>query len=173
MSAQRRAARSERGQTLLELTLVFGVLLLLLCGVIDIGRAVLTRQSLAWVSREAANMAARGTPLPETLRAATVSGASLGLSSNGYVIVSKVSRDDRGVATVTAQQTGGGRAVSSMIGDHVGATADMPSGGYGQFPPRGQSVFVAEISCGFRPITPLGALLGSVFPTELRDVAYF
>ena len=172
MSRIRRQRRQMAGQVLMEFTFVAGILLLLVCGVIDLGRAVLARQSLAWVSREAANLAARGTPLNSTVDTVILSGTSLGLRTDGYVILSKVSRDDAGVATITEQLARGGRAASSHVGSAVGAVATMPAR-HELFPPRGQTVYVAEVSCRFQPVTPLGALLQAALPTELRDVAYF
>src|SRR5689334_6984144 len=55
------------GQALVEFALISLVLITLLFGLIDFGRAILVRQVMVNLSREGANLASRGTSFPDTL----------------------------------------------------------------------------------------------------------
>src|SRR5438093_10367787 len=57
------------GQALIEMTFVTVLLLVLILGLIDYGRAIMTRQIITNLSREPAHLASRGTTLTNALTA--------------------------------------------------------------------------------------------------------
>lgn len=85
-----RATASERGQSLVEFSLVLPMFLLLLIGIAEFGRAWMTRNILTGAAREAVRIAAvQGSPASATARANTIlssagiKGASVVLSDDG------------------------------------------------------------------------------------------
>lgn len=85
-----RGDRSIRGQSLVEFALVLPVFLLLLIGVVEFGRAWMTRNILTGASREAVRIAAvQGNSASALSRAnsilssAGISGASVNISDDG------------------------------------------------------------------------------------------
>ncbi len=162
--------RSTRGGAVLELGLSLLFLLLMLFGVIDFGRALLFRHALTSMSREAANLESRGTPMDTTLHSTIENSGAANLAQNGYVILSAVARDERGGLRVTRQVFGGGMPSTSRIGSRTSGEVLLPNDGV---PLRGQTLYVAEIFLRFEPVTPIGDLLGKRMPRVLYDVAYF
>lgn len=61
MNSISRITRSKQGQSLIELTLVFPLLLALVYGAIEIGAVISTYLTLTHTTREGANLASRGT----------------------------------------------------------------------------------------------------------------
>lgn len=162
--------RSRSGGALVELAMVAVVLLLLLYGMIDFGRALLARHAITSLSREAANLESRGTTLGDTLEATLQSSGPLDLAHHGFVILTAVARDSRGNLTITAQQSAGGRPARSRIGTIGGGPIQLPNDGV---PLRGQTLYVAEVFVDFAPVTPVGSWIGTRFPSSLYDVAFF
>lgn|SRR5512134_901612 len=85
-----RGSASERGQSLVEFSMVLPMFLLLLIGIAEFGRAWMTRNLLTGAAREAVRIAAvQGSPSSATERAknilssAGISGASIVLSDDG------------------------------------------------------------------------------------------
>lgn len=161
-----------RGLAVVEFCLVLPVMLVMMFGIIDFGSAILTRQVLINLSRETANLASRGTPLADALAAAQQSAAPLHLSTDGYVILTEVYRDAAGATTILHQIAQGGRPGASRIGAGIGTKAVLPATTV-QIPPRGQTLFVAELYYQAAPITPLGKLLNFSFGDSYYDVAFF
>lgn len=159
-----------RGGALLELGVSLFFLLLMLFGVIDFGRALLFRHALTSMSREAANLESRGTPMDTTLHSTIENSGSANLAENGYVILTAVSRDERGELRITRQISDGGMPAASRIGSRSSGQVVLPNDG---IPLRGQTLYVAEIFLRFEPVTPIGSLLGSRMPRDLYDVAFF
>jgi Flp pilus assembly protein TadG len=86
----RRCDKSVRGQSLVEFALVLPMLLLLLVGITEFGRAWMTRNILTGASREAVRIAAvqgnTGTALSRAnsiLSSAGISGASVNIADDG------------------------------------------------------------------------------------------
>jgi Flp pilus assembly protein TadG len=157
------------GQALPELLFIGVFLLVMAFGVIDFARALIARQVLTNVTREGANLASRTTSLSNAVNAVIISAMPLKLSQTGYVILSTVTRNAGGTATVTAQYGQGGMPTASRIGA-VAATANMPSS---SFPANNDSIVAAEVFYHYAPITPLGKLLSLTLPSQFYDVAYF
>jgi len=96
--------RSESGQAFIEFTFVVLMLIIMLFGLIDFGRAIYEHEVLTNLSREGANLASRNTSLASAA-AAVVADSSLNLGgSNGFVIVSSVSTSNNGLDYVTTKR---------------------------------------------------------------------
>ena len=66
---------SKKGQSLIELTLLFPLMLLLVYGVVEVGQIISTYLTLTHTSREGANLTSRGT-LPDTALDAIIAAAA-------------------------------------------------------------------------------------------------
>lgn len=170
LCALRLRGKDDAGQALVELVLVLLILLVLLFGLIDFGRAIMTRQIMVNVSREAANLASRGTSLTNTLVAVVNSAKPLSLNADGYVILTTVSRDSGGQALIVDQMALGGAPSASRVGTGTGNPARLPNN---DLPTAGQTLFAAEVFYKFSPITPVGRLLNIAPTSQLYDAAYF
>lgn len=166
------SARAPRGLAVVEMTLVMPLLLVILFAAVDWGRAILARQVLINISREAANLSSRGTSLSDAIAAVQASARPLDLAGKGYVILTEVQRDSHGAITVHARAASGGKPQSSRVGGVVGGPASLPPSNP-PVPPNGQSVYVAEVFYVLAPVTPIGHLLGIQVGQTYYDVAYF
>jgi Flp pilus assembly protein TadG len=99
-------ARSKaRGQSLIELAIVLPIVLLLLWGVVDFGRAILFNNILVNMSREGANLASRTAQSPQFITdALNHTAAPLDMETHGMVFITRV----RGVNV----GSGGGKLMS-------------------------------------------------------------
>jgi Flp pilus assembly protein TadG len=167
-------ARSS-GQAAVELAFTLVLLLVLICGSIDFGRALNDLQTMTDLTRQGSNLASRGTTLPEAA-AAVISGQSgLDLANNGLVIITSVTNNSS-VFTITGQASQGHLSQSSKIGTGVGTnvTGTLPAAAESSLQ-NGQTVFVTEIFYTFAPLTPIGTLTKNAInlPTTLYNSAYF
>jgi hypothetical protein len=105
-----------------------------------------------------------------TLQATINSSGAADLGQNGYVILTSVTRDQRGRLSVTRQLGGGGMPETSRVGTMGNPNVVLPNSGV---PLRGHTLYVAEIFVRFVPVTPIGNLIGRALPSNLYDVAYF
>jgi hypothetical protein len=64
-----RSVRSDRGQTLIELTLIVPLMLLMVYGVVEVGSVISTYLTLTHTTREGANLTSRGTDPDDALDA--------------------------------------------------------------------------------------------------------
>ena len=168
-----RVSRDQSGHALVEFSFVVLILAVLIFALIDFSRAISTRQVLTNLSREAANLASRGTSLSNTLVAVKASAQPLDIDQKGYVILSVVHRDNASNATVTVQLTGGGVPSASRVATAgVGRPPTLPPTPE-LLPQPNRTLHVAEVFYRFAPVTPVGQLLGLVLPTTQYDVAYF
>ena len=174
MSATRRSAaparHATRGGAVVELAISALFLLLMVFGVVDFGRALLLRHAITSMSREAANLESRGTPMATTLQATIETSGAANLGRNGWVILTAVQRDQRGRLSIVQQLSGGGVPQTSRVGTMGLPDVRLPNDGV---PLRGQTLHVAEIFVRLEPVTPVGNFLGSNYPSLLYDVAYF
>ncbi len=166
------ARRAQRGLAVVEFAMVLPILVVLVFGIIDLGRAVLTHQVLINVSREAANLASRGTALSDAMAAVMTSAQPLDLPGAGYVILTEVVRDANGHARIRAQAASGSRSRPSRVGTGVGSAAALPAT-TPLVPPPGLSLFVAEVFYDSAPITPIGPLVGMTMTDVFYDIAFF
>jgi Flp pilus assembly protein TadG len=178
-------SRDQSGQALIEFMFVAMILLVMLFGLIDFCRAISTRQVIINLSREGANMAARGSAdtgeaISNAIAAVVGAANPLSITSNGQVIVSAVVNIN-GAYVITNQISQGKLSFVSKIGalNATGSGASnspvvMPAlaTSPGALPQPNQTAYVAEIYYTFKPTTPIGRLISSSL-TNLYDVAYF
>ena len=163
----------ESGQALVEFVFMTVMLLVMVFGLIDFGRAIYNRQILINLTREAANLSSRGTSLADTEAAILLSAQPLDLLADGTIILTVVERDDEGALTIVEQsRSAGGLNHASRVGSGVGSSATLPSTAV-EVPARGDKLYVAEIYHRFGPVTPVGKLIQTTLPDTLSDIAYF
>lgn len=167
-----RVHRSDQGLAVVEFAIILPIMLVLFFGIVDLGRIVLTRQILINISREASNLASRGTSPADAVAAVIISAQPLNLATDGYIILTEVLRDVNGKTTVKSQTKAGGYPKASKIGASVGAVATLPNTST-PIPVPGQSVFVSEVYYHSAPITPLGDLINVSIGDTFYDVAFF
>src|SRR3954463_16524000 len=81
---------SESGTATVEFALITPILLMLMLGVIEFGRGFERVHAMVGISRESANLAARGTSLQQSVQVALSSGSDINLTQNGGVIATEV-----------------------------------------------------------------------------------
>jgi hypothetical protein len=172
MNRTRHDRGRQRGIAVVEMALILPIMLVMLFGIIEFGRIVLIRQVMINVSREAANLASRGTPLDEAILAVQMSSSPLDLGADGYVILTEVVRDGAGAARVRRQTASGAHPGGSRVGGVLGGLANLPATPT-PIPPADGSLFVAEVFYHAETITPLGDLVGTFVNETFYDSAYF
>ena len=137
------------------------VLLLLVLGIVEFGNSYDVLHTMTSVSREGANIAARGEPLQEVLDVVMVNGAEIALPERGGAVVTRVTVTG-GAPMVADQVWTTGYDQSSLIGD-VGE----PAAGFGGLVlSEGESYHVVEIFYAYELITPLRNLITAVSPPD-------
>lgn len=167
-----RHPRNRAGQALIEFTFVAFMMIVMLFGLIDFGRAVYERQILTNLSREGANLASRSTDFTNTISAVMLSSSPLQLNTKGRVIITSITNFN-GTARIASQLAQGSlTAATSKVGTTVGGAATLPATAFA-LPRPNQTLYVSEVYYTYAPITPLGKLLTLTLPTRLYDAAYF
>src|ERR1017187_6442173 len=169
-------SRNRSGQALIEFMFVAFILLFMLFGMIDFCRSISTRQVLINLSREAANLAARGTGSTPAaaISNAIAAAAPLSITTNGLVIITAV-LNSNGTFLVTNQIKEGplsNTAPSKIAPLGVGSTANMPVTAV-PIPQTNQTMFVSEVYYSYKPATPIGKLLNFNMTNTLYDAAFF
>lgn len=159
---------TDGGQELVELTLTIPILLVVVFGILELGRAYDVDQAMAGLSREAANIAARGTALDTVIAVTMTNGSSINLTSRGGAIATEITIIG-GVPTVTDQRSTGGLSAYTRIGA-PGATAAGLSGlGLAE----GRTYYAVELFYDYQGYTPLANLVSSVVPDTMYDRSIF
>lgn len=152
------------------------MLVLLAFGLMDFCTAIYEKQLLVNLSREGANLAARGSGispqqiLTNALDAIEQESSPLNLSNSasGKVILTVVTNNGSGVLSISQQVSSGQLSVSSKLGG-VGAnvTHVLPNTNLVQV---GGACYIAEVFYKYNPPAPLTIVgLSNIF----YDVAYF
>jgi Flp pilus assembly protein TadG len=175
-STLRRLWPNQSGQALVEFSLVLLSLVFLVFCLMDFCVAIYEKQLLTNLSREAANLAARGAGTSEqvimnnALDAIEQEATPLNLTSaSGKVILSSVTNNGSGHMFIKLQVSAGSLNVHSKLGTGVGAnvTTTLPTTNLVQV---GGTCYVAEIFYLYKAPAPLRIVgLSNTF----YDVAYF
>jgi len=179
--------RDQSGQALVEFMFVSFIVLFLLFGMIDFCRSISTHQVIINLSREGANLAARGSvtggndaAISNAIAGVIAEASPLNINSNGEVIISAVYNTGKNYV-ITNQISEGKLTLQSKLGT-LNQTINMPSVGTANsttaIPQSNQTTFVAEVFYNFKAATPLGTvfvggLRGFTVTNQLYDAAYF
>lgn len=154
---------------MVEFALCLPILLMLVLGVIEYSRSLDAAHSLSGLSREGANLAARGTPLDTVVIAVVANGEDIALGSAGGVVATEVEIDASGWPLVRAQAFSPGFTRASALGG-VGDTAfALRAAGLLE----GRRHFVVEVFYRYQPVTPFGSMTGLGVRDTLYDRAVF
>lgn len=167
-SAARGLWRCERGVDFVEMVIVAPVLLALSFGILELGHALSNAHAMSSLTREGANIAARGTELDTVLAVTMLNGASIGLNGRGGTVVSRI-RIESGVPTVREQVASSGYSTRSRLG-LVDSVATRLTG---VSLAEGQELYAVELFYDHQKLTPLSRLVGSIVPDTMYDFAVF
>jgi Flp pilus assembly protein TadG len=179
---KREMIAEESGQALLEFSVLFIALCILVFGIIDFGRAIYDMEVMTNLVAEGSSMASRGTsPTATAQTVVTDAGADINIGAVGCVIVTAVTNVGPNAYNVTAQASQGGIACTSKIGclqgqgTCTGSTATLPASATSVLSEEslGATIYTTEILYNYRAITPVPALLGTTMPSQLYAVAYY
>ncbi len=173
-------SREQSGQALIEFMFVAFILLFMLFGMIDFCRAISTRQVLINLSRESANLAARGTgstageSISNAITAVIAGANPLDINAHGRVIITAVLNSNGNYVVSDQVSEGGLNGVTSKISQTgvIGTTAIVPNYTV-QVPQSNQTMYVSEVFYSFQPATPIGKILNFTMTNALYDAAYF
>lgn len=161
--------RSDSGQGLVEFSLVLPIILIILLGMVEFSNAYDRVHGLAGLSREGANIAARGTALSEVLTTVVADGETLKMSANGGAIVSRLVVQG-GEPVIMAQVATDGYGEKTRITDaDTTAARWIATAGFEE----GSTHYAVEVFLAYEPVTPLGHLFQSVTPPVLYERAVF
>lgn len=163
-----RFRRSDSGQGLVEFALALPVILIILLGMVEFANAYDRVHGLAGLSREGANIAARGTALSEVLTTVMSNGQTLQMPGNGGAVVSRVVID-QGQPVVMAQIATDGYAPKSRIMDQSAAAKWISMAGFSE----GSTHYTVEVFLAYQPVTPIGRIFQAVTPPLLYERAVF
>lgn len=174
-------SRDRSGQALIEFMFVGFILLFMVFGMIDFCRAISTRQVMINLSREGANLAARGSgstaddAISNAISAVIGAAAPLDINAKGRVIITAVQNDGTKFLITNQVSEGGTMTAVSKVGTGVGSTATMPkvATAADAIPQPNQTAYVTEVFYTFKSITPIGRLVNLTLPSQLYDAAYF
>lgn len=158
-----------RGQALVEFALLVPVLLLLLCGVIEIGRMLETNHIMSALTREGANLASRGATMQEALNILRTNQQASGLGNVGGAVVSRLVVDQNGVPKVEAQISTLGYENASMVAPQDSVAHAYTTSGL----TNGYRYYVVELFIPYTPITPLSNFMAGFIPESLYDRSLF
>jgi hypothetical protein len=160
--------RRHEGAELVELVVVLPLLLILAFGILELGNALDKAHGMATLSREGANIAARGADLDEVTAVTMMNGVSIGLDTRGGTIVSRILVEG-GVPIVQEQVASLGYAGLS----HIGQVDSTVTGFLGSGLAEGQQVFAVEVFYDYQMVTPVAKLMAPIIPDTMYDAAVF
>ncbi|HWO40869.1 MAG TPA: TadE/TadG family type IV pilus assembly protein [Candidatus Eisenbacteria bacterium] len=173
----RSAVSSDKGQTLVELTLILPLMLLLVYGVVEVGSAISTYLTLTHTVREGANLASRGTDPDDALDAIIAAAdPTMGAGNPGQwrIIYSRIVQEPGTPCTPectyiidniepNGQIVRGALAQSSKLGTE-GSVVNAAVGGFNNVAP-GQTFHAIEVFYDYGPdvITFVGSGFDKIF----------
>jgi Flp pilus assembly protein TadG len=160
--------RDDRGTAVVEAALVTAILGGLALAIIEFGNAYSQAHTLTSLSREGANIAARGTELSVAVDIVMANGAEIGLSSRGGVVGTRIDMID-GTPEVVEQVASAGYAGDS----HIGEVGDPAQGTAGWDMVEGQTVYAMELFLDYQELTPFAEFAEVVIPEVLYEMAVF
>jgi len=165
----RRLLRSDSGQGLVEFSLALPIILIILLGMVEFSNAYDRVHGLAGLSREGANIAARGTALSEVLTTVVADGETIKMAANGGAIVSRLVVQG-GEPVIMAQVATDGYDAKTRITDADSTAARwIATAGFEE----GSTHYAVEVFLAYEPVTPLGHMFQSVTPPVLYERAVF
>jgi hypothetical protein len=165
----KRLLRSESGQGLVEFSLALPIILIILLGLVEYSNAYDRVHGLAGLSREGANIAARGTALSEVLTTVVANGETLKMSTSGGAVVSRLVVQG-GEPVIMAQLASDGYDEKTRITDADTTVASwIATAGFAE----GSTHYAVEVFLNYEPVTPLGQMFRAVTPPVLYERAVF
>ena len=162
-----RLARSDSGQGVAEFAIALPVILVVLLGMVEFAHAYDRVHGLAGLSREGANLAARGTAMTEVLNVVMTNGQTLNVHTRGGAVISRIVVN-QGAVEVLAQLASSGYEDSSRLMDADVAAQWIADAGLSE----GSTHYTVELFLTYEPVTPIVNLVG-VAPSQLYERALF
>jgi TadE-like protein len=172
----------EGGAAAVELAVILPTLLVMVFGVVDLGRLIQARLIVTNVSREGGSLVSRGfSSGTDLLNMLQSSGAPLDLNGSGKIYVSKIKAGTsinapNPTVDPLVSVSKGGLSVSSKIGDaqpNLGLSSALYDHLTFEGPPQNasdiQEVWVVEVYYNYRPITPLPKFIKNILITPGYD----
>jgi hypothetical protein len=167
------ARAGERGVAVGELAIILPLLLIVLLGIIDLGRLVTGYQTLNDMSREAANLVSRGASVDTAIAALSASNTGpVDVIGEGAIIISTLARRSDGDPTpwvVDQYRHGSIPSSASRVGSLDGP-ARVPNVDALE---AGVTVMAVEVVHGFEPLFPIDAFGLDLYPEVLYEAAFF
>jgi Flp pilus assembly protein TadG len=151
-----------------ELAVVTPLLLILFLGVFEFGRAFEFVHALGGLSREGANLAARGTPLLQAVNVTLTNGQDIQLSTQGGVVATRIVKT-AGKLMLDEQVASAGYAGRSRFGVEGGVALSLTPASFSD----GQTLYVVEVFLRYNTVTPFKVFTRTVFPDELYARTFF
>ena len=173
--------RDNQGASILELTFLLPILVVLVFGVIDLGRLIHARLVVTNVSREGGSLASRDRGGPNLIGMLQSSATPFDLVNQGQIYITEIGGEDPTAAPpivdpyIISRSQNGSLSVSSSIS---GAVQGKLQSGLSQtmvdhlsvIPPATTAnisgVTVVEVFYHYRPITPLPHFVQNLFPSN-------
>jgi hypothetical protein len=171
--ALRSARAGQRGVAVGELAIVLPLLLVVLLGIIDLGRLVSGYQTMNDLSREAANLVSRGASIDSAIAALSASTTGpVDVIGSGAIIISTLGRrsaDDPTPWVIDQYRHGSIPSSASRVGS-LNGPARVPNVDELE---AGVTVMAVEVVHGFVPLFPIDAFGLDLYPEVLYEAAFF
>lgn len=164
----RRRAANDRGTITVETAIVTIILLSMVLGIVEFGNAYSLVHTMTSLSREGANLAARGTSLEKSVDTVVDNGSTIRLAEKGGVVATRIVVSGGDPKVVEQFATGGyeGRSRMGDVGDDALGVENWDL-------QDGQAVYVMELFYDYEQLTPFGALVNVAVPEGLYERAVF
>ena len=151
----------------MELVLTLPILLFVVLGIMEMGNAYSITHAMTGLSREGANLAARGATLAQTAMITTNNGDDIDLDNRGGAIATRVVVQS-GTPMIIEQATYGSVG-ASKIGVVGGPATPLTSLALDD----DRVLYVVEVYYTYTPLTPLRGVLGPIIPAGFYERAIF